>query len=130
MAITWSRAGGGAGTFYIASTSGLYQLLPGGSWTLVAGGNGYTVSDVVVDPLCTQHVYAALGFIGPLGSHRGGILFSKDNGATWTSITSGYPLHNSPISSIQIDPMNGRYLWAATYGLGGWFYDSGTSACP
>ncbi len=130
LSIAWSSAGGGAGTFYLATTNGLYQLLPGGSWTVVAGGSGYTVSDVAVDPHCSSKVYAAFGYVGNLGSHRGGILYSNNNGTSWTSITSGLTLHQGPIANVQVDPVSTEFVWAASFGLGGWRYDSGSTSCP
>lgn len=130
MAIAWTSAPSAPGTFYLATTSGLFQLLPGGSWTLVAGGDGYTVSDVAVDPNCSVKIYAALGYVFSLGRHRGGVLFSDDNGSTWNSITAGLAIHQSPVASIQVDPLSTEYLWAGSYGLGGWLYDSGSTSCP
>jgi len=140
MNIAYSTAAGG--TFFMATTDGLYRLLPGGTWTQVAPGSGYTVSDVEVDPNCPHRIYAAYGFVGPLGVpaygfvgplgvHRGGIDVSTDNGTTWSSITSGLKLHQAPISDVQVDPSNSRYLYAAVYGQGAWEYDYGSApACP
>jgi photosystem II stability/assembly factor-like uncharacterized protein len=130
MNIAYSSAAGG--TFFLATTDGLYRLLPGGTWTqLSPGGAGYTVSDVEVDPGCPTRVYAALGFVGSLGVHRGGVLVSTDNGTTWSSITSGLTLHQAPIPDIQVDPSDSRYLYAAVYGQGAWVYDQGsTPSCP
>ncbi|TMQ07388.1 MAG: hypothetical protein E6J91_35615 [Deltaproteobacteria bacterium] len=51
--LAWSPTGGGAGTYFAATTGGLYRLPPGGAWTLVNGGGGYTVSAVAVDPPST-----------------------------------------------------------------------------
>jgi hypothetical protein len=75
-------------------------------------------------------VYAAFGYAGQLGQHRGGIEFSDNNGTTWTSITSGLSIHDGPIANIQVDPVSTEYLWAASFGLGGWLYDSGSTSCP
>jgi hypothetical protein len=129
MNIAYSSAAGG--TFFLATTDGLYRLVPGGSWTLVTGGGGYTVSDVEVDPGCPNRVYAAFGFVGALGVHRGGVSVSTDNGTTWSSITSGLSLHQAPIPDVQVDPSDSRFLYAAVYGQGAWQYDQGsTPPCP
>jgi hypothetical protein len=129
MSIAYSSAAGG--TFFLATTDGLYRLVPGGSWMPVTGGDGYTVNDVEVDPGCPNRVHAALGFVGPLGVHRGGVRVSTDNGTTWSSITSGLSLHQAPISDIQVDPSDSRFLYAAVYGQGAWQYDEGsTPPCP
>jgi hypothetical protein len=59
------------------------------------------------------------------------VLVSTDNGTTWSSITSGLSLHQAPISDVQVDPSDSRYLYAAVYGQGAWQYDQGgTPACP
>jgi len=100
MNMAWTSAGGGAGTYFAATTNGLYRLLPGSTWTLVTAGQGYTVNDVEVDRHCPTRIYAALGFIATLGSHRGGVRMSSDNGSTWTSITSGLDIHQAPVSDI------------------------------
>lgn len=127
--LAWSSAGGG--TYFASTTDGLFRLLPGSTWTLVTAGKGYAVSDVEVDAHCPTLIYAALGFVGRLGQHRGGVRVSTDGGSTWTSITSGLPVHQAPIADIQSDPMDSRYLYAGVYGRGVWIYDWGAApACP
>ncbi len=127
----WSSTGGGAGTYYAATTSGLYRLPPGGSWTLADGGSGYTVSAVAVDPHCASRVYDGFGFASAMGQHRGGIKVSSDGGVTWSSLTSGLTIHQSPVSALQVDPSSARYVYASSYGLGAWVYDYGTTpSCP
>ena len=112
--------GGGEGTFFLATTSGLYRKLPGGSFTLRSGDPAYTVSDVQVDPNNPMRVCATFGFAFTAGQHRGGVDYSTDNGATFTSLTAGLDIHQSPIAAIQFDPVDSHYLHAAVYGLGGW----------
>ena len=53
---------------------------------------------------------------------RGGINVSTDNGAHWTSITSGFDLHNVPITQVLVDPANPQKVYASTYGRGTWLY--------
>jgi hypothetical protein len=53
---------------------------------------------------------------------RGGIHASTDNGAHWTSLTSGFPLHNVPITQVLVDAAHPERLFAATYGRGAWAY--------
>jgi hypothetical protein len=110
------------GTFFAATTSGLYRMVAGGNWTQQSGDPSYMVSDVVVDPTDANRIYISLGFAGMLGQHRGGVRLSTDNGTTFNSITSGLSIHQAPIASLQVDPVDHRYLNAAVYGLGGWTY--------
>lgn len=122
-----TSSGGATPTFWIASTSGLYKgSASGGPWTLATGGQGYTVSDVAVDPNCPTRVYAALGFAFILGEHRGGIRFSANNGVSWTSITSGRIIHQTPVTMVQVDSAQPSTVYAATYGRGFWVYNWGT----
>lgn len=131
MQIARSSAGGGAGTFFLATTSGLYRKLSGATWTRQTPDASYAVSDVEVDPHCATRVYAALGYAGSLGQHRGGVLRSTDNGATFTSITAGLDLHQAPITDVQVDPATPRYVYAAVFGRGAWVYDAGVMpTCP
>lgn len=130
-----STSCGGANVF-AATTSGLYRRIGGGAWALVAGGGGYAVSDVEIDPGCPSHIFASYGYKGILGQHRGGVIESTTNGASgsWTSISAGYDVHQTGVPDIQVDISNRRYLWAATYGRGVWLYDQQTTpatcGCP
>jgi hypothetical protein len=120
MRVAHSSAGGGEGTFFLATTSGLYRKLPGGAFTLQTTDLAYAVGDVQVDPANPARVCAALGYAFTAGQHRGGVLLSTDNATSFTSITSGLDIHQAPISAIQFDPVDSHYLHAAVYGLGGW----------
>jgi hypothetical protein len=113
-------------TWWIGSSRGLYRKVGSGAWQLVAG-NGYVISDVVVDPHCPTRVYAAQGFMGVRMQHRGGVLYTIDNGTTWSSLTSGVDLHNAPTSDIDVDKIDPRYVYVATYGRGFWVFDWGAS---
>ena len=129
--IAHSTAGGAGGTFFLATTSGLYRKLPAGGWTLQSIDPSYVVSDVEVDPACPTRVYSAFGYAADMGQHRGGIAVSKDNGNSFSSITSGLAIHQSPIADIQVDPVDSRYLHAGIFGRGAWTYDLGaTPSCP
>jgi hypothetical protein len=122
-----TSSGGPSLTFWIATTSGLYKgSASGGPWSLSTGGGGYTVSDVTVDPSCPTRVYAAFGFAGILGEHRGGIQFSSNNGSSWSSITSGEVIHQGPVTMVQVDPSQPTTVYAATYGRGFWVYNWGS----
>ena len=122
MKIAHSPTGSGEGTFFLATTSGLYRKLPGGAFTRQTPDSSYTVNDVEVDPNNPNRVCAALGFIGNLGQHRGGVLLSLDNGTSFTSLTAGLDIHQAPIADVQFDPVDSRMIHAAVYGLGGWTY--------
>ncbi|HEY6251603.1 MAG TPA: hypothetical protein VI685_16720, partial [Candidatus Angelobacter sp.] len=56
---------------------------------------------------------------------RGGIDISSNNGASWTSLTQGAPLHNVPITQVILAPGNPARVLASTYGRGSWEYDWG-----
>jgi DNA-binding beta-propeller fold protein YncE len=122
MRIAHSSAGGGAGTFFLATTSGLYRMLPGGSWTFQTYDPAYTVSDVEIDPKNPMRVCIAMGYSTTDSQHRGGVLLSTDNGTTFTSLTAGMSIHQAPIAAVQFDPVDSSMIHAATYGLGGWTY--------
>ena len=128
LKIVHSTAGGAGGTFYAATSVGLYRKLPGSDFQYVAAGGdaSYVVTDVEIDPVCASRIYICKGFLPGYIQHRGGILLSTDNGTTFTSITSGLDIHQAPISDIQVDPVSSRYLHAAVFGLGAWTYDAGT----
>jgi Immunoglobulin I-set domain len=118
--IAHSSAGGGVGTFFLATTRGLHRQLPGGPWTFQTFDPSYTVSDVRVDPANSNRVAICMGFVSLGGQHRGGVLLSTDNGTTFTSLTAGLDIHQAPIAAIQFDPVDSRFIHAAVYGLGGW----------
>ena len=61
------------------------------------------VNKVTVNPTCASRVYAALGFGDPLINHRGGALVSSDTGSTWSSLTSGYDMHQGPVADVQVE---------------------------
>lgn len=129
LRIAFSTASGG--TAWLASTSGLYRKVGTGAWSVVVGGGGYTVNDIVVDPTCPTRVYCALGFSVLRAYHRGGIDVTEDNGATWSNLTAGLALHQAPIADIEVHPSDSRYLYAAVYGQGIWKLDRGsTPTCP
>jgi len=119
-----TTAGGAGGTFFAGTSKGLYRKLPGGAFEYInsGGDSSYVVSDVEADPGCPSRVYIAKGYLANYISHRGGVLVSHDNGNTFTSLTSGLSLHQSPVADIQVDPVNPRFIYAASYGLGGWTY--------
>jgi hypothetical protein len=121
-----TSSGGVNPTYWIAGTSGLYRRQGAGAWTLSTGGDGYIVNDVKIDPACGTRVYTAFGFGAIRGQHRGGIRVTSNNGASWTSITSGQALHQAPVTSVQIDPLQPRSVYAASYGRGFWVFDWGS----
>ncbi len=122
LRIAHSSVGGGEGTFFLATTSGLYRKLPGGAFIRRTIDPSYIVSDVEIDPVNPSRVCIAMGYAGQLGQHRGGVLLSLDNGTTFTSLTAGLDIHQAPITNIQIDPVDPRIIHAAVFGLGGWTY--------
>ncbi|PYR53965.1 MAG: hypothetical protein DMF91_27575 [Acidobacteria bacterium] len=67
-----------------------------------------------------------MGYLDRVMRTRGGIHVSTDNGANWTSITSGYPLHNVPITQVMVDAASPSKVYASTYGRGAWVYTWGS----
>lgn len=131
VVMAFASSGGSTPTVWAATTSGLYRRLFAGSWTgPFVGGGGYVVSDVAVDPACPTRVYAALGFAPSRQYHRGGVQVTTDNGATWDAIAVGTGLHQGPVADIEVDALNPRYLYAASYGSGLWTYDWGATGVP
>jgi hypothetical protein len=130
-AITESNAPPAPRTFWLASSQGLFRRLPGANaWNPVSVTPGYVYSDVVVDFSCHSRIYAAIGYLEPISRSRGGIDFSSNNGASWTSLTSGADLHNVPITQVVLAPENSGRVLASTYGRGAWEYDWGNqTAC-
>jgi hypothetical protein len=120
-----SSGGPHPATFWMATTNGLYKKIGAGPWALTTGDAGYTISDVAVDPSCPTRVYAAYGFAGTRGQHRGGIEVTSDNGATWASITSGQDIHQGPVTQVEVDPQQPASVYAASYGRGFWVYNWG-----
>jgi hypothetical protein len=122
LGIAHSSAGGGEGTFFLASTIGLYRKLPAGVFTLQTIDPSYSVSDVKVDPSNPNRVVICMGYGGQCIQHRGGVQVSTDNGSTFTSLTAGLDIHQAPIAAVQLDPADSHIMHAAVYGLGGWTY--------
>jgi hypothetical protein len=126
-AIAESNAPPSPRTFWIATSQGVYRRLAGSTtWTPVDALNLYPYSDVVVDPTCKTRIYTAMGYLDKPTRTRGGVHVSTDNGATWTSITAGFPLHNLPITQVLVDPANSLNIYASTYGRGAWRYTWGS----
>jgi hypothetical protein len=127
------------GTFFLATNRGLFRRRAGEmvwqnvtTWSEQSPDVAYAVSDVVVDPRCSSIVYAAFGWVGIFGHHRGGVIASTDGGTTWTSISSGFDIHQGPVTYLKVDPTDSRYLYVGTWGQGAWVYDLGETppACP
>lgn len=115
----------------MATSQGVYRKLAGANaWTLAGTPGGYAYSDVAVDPGCQTRIYGAIGYLDPISRSRGGIVFSSNNGASWTSLTSGAPLHNVPVTQVILDPVSPQRVLAGTYGRGSWEYDWGPQLPP
>jgi hypothetical protein len=115
-----------SGTFWMATSQGIYRKIGAGAWTDTGTTPGYVYNDVAVDPTCHSRIYAAVGYLDPISRSRGGITFSSNNGNTWTSLTAGAALHNVPITQVILAPENPGRVLASTYGRGSWEYDWGS----
>lgn len=122
-AIAQSNPPPAARNFWIATSQGVYRRLAGATtWTAVDAANLYPYSDVAVDPTCRTRIYTAVGYLGGSTRTRGGIHVSTNNGASWTSLTSGFPLHNTPVTQVLVDRTTPSRVFATTYGQGAWTY--------
>jgi len=118
-------------TFWMATSQGLYRKLPGASaWTKAIGNPGYVYNEVAVDPSCRSRIYTGVGYLDPISRSRGGIEFSANNGAGWTTLTSGFDLHAVPITQIVVAPGAPARVMASTYGRGSWEYNWGPALPP
>jgi photosystem II stability/assembly factor-like uncharacterized protein len=97
-------------TLYAATSTGVLKSTDSaGTWK--ASGLTTPVQIVVVDPVNTSTLYAAMGF-NALGLQR-----SRDGGATWTSINNGLP-SNLFIRALVADPAtSGTVYLAGSAGL-------------
>lgn len=152
---TWTRLGGGifstatggatisrvlvdpsgAGTLtgskvFAATSFGLYRSVDSGqNWTNTLNG---IVTDVAMDPLNSNTLYAAVGTI--FGAAENGIYKSVNNGVTWTKLAGGLPAANLGRIVLSVAPSAPSTIYAAvqnsaTFQLLGIFKstDSGTS---
>lgn len=79
-----------------------------GTWSATALATPFAgwVSDVEFDPGDERRLWATCSTVGASGVHR-----SDDGGASWTPMNAGLP--PLPIHAIQVDPADGRRVWAA-----------------
>lgn len=109
--------------FWAATTSGVYRRRPAdGVWELKYASSGYVFSDVAIQPSCPDRVYVVQGFIAGRQSHRGGVIVTHDDGVNWDALSSGFVLHDGPVTDVEVDPIDPRFVYVATYGHGIWTY--------
>jgi hypothetical protein len=113
--------------WWMATTSGVYRKSGSGAWSLVLPETNYVTNDVAVDPSCPTRVYVAYGFVAARQQHRGGIVFTTNDGQTWDSLTAGVALHQTPIADVEVDVAEPRWVYAASHGRGFWIWDWGTA---
>ncbi len=85
------------------------------SWTEItpSSNNGAYVRRIVVDPSNLQHIYACYsGYNNDGITPTKHVLYSSDQGTTWTDI-SGY-LPDVPVHSLVIDPYDSQILYIGT----------------
>ncbi len=110
-------------TVYAGTLNGDVRLTTdrGLTWASVAGIEAgplpvRAVTDLVVDPLSAQTVYAAYSGFDSGGSGRGHVFRSSDAGRTWVDITGNLP--DVPVNTLLIDPdsvgSGPRVLYAGT----------------
>lgn len=125
-----------ADTVYVAVGALAVNGLPGdtGIWKSIDGGatwnptiNGIAhfsetdaVSDLVMDPLNSQHLFAAVGT--PAGSNANGVYQTFDGGATWSvagNFSTGAADRAIGRISVAIAPSSPQTLYAAVARAGG-----------
>lgn len=113
LAMAWSTSGGPDGTFFAATTSGLYRKVSG-TWSQLSLPESRVPSDVVVDD-ANGDVYVAFGFTAGLGQQPGGLWVSGDNGATWTVVVDD----GAPVTTVLLTRDGSNLdVYLGTYGNG------------
>ncbi len=86
----------------------------GDSWTEITptANNGAYVRRVVVDLSNKQHIYACYSGYNNNTTTKEHILYSTDQGASWTDISGDLP--DVPVHSLVIDPSNPQVLYIGT----------------
>lgn len=93
---------------------------PGGAWFSADGGATWrrTLADAFCDAALVSRgeLFVALAD-HPYHDHSvgGGVLHSRDDGATWTAL-DGPGLQNWNVSCMAVDPFDARMLWLGTGG--------------
>ncbi|MEM6718858.1 MAG: T9SS type A sorting domain-containing protein [Bacteroidota bacterium] len=107
-------------------TNTMYVGAPGGGvWKTTDGGTNWTpqgdefpnmgVSDIVINPVNTNIVYAATGDFDGLQNRSVGVLKSTDGGANWSTTGLTFTLgQNNIIGKLLIDPNNPDTVFATT----------------
>lgn len=101
--------------------SGMYRSTDAGtSWTMVQAGLFW---DMVGDPVTTNTIYAATGWVMNSNTGAAGIYKSTNFGQTWTPLTTGMPATGSiQRVKLAIAPSDPNYIYALTTDLFGGFY--------
>ncbi|WP_046755663.1 T9SS type A sorting domain-containing protein [Kordia jejudonensis] len=107
-------------------TNTMYIGAPaGGVWKTTDGGANWTpqgdqfpnmgISDIVIDPVNTNTVYAATGDADGFQNRSVGVLKTTDGGANWALTGLSFTLgENDIISKLLIDPNNVTTVFATT----------------
>jgi len=99
--------------FYVVTRTGKLFKSPEGTelWSLVTDQlSGYGVYSMVIDPLQSSILYAAVG--------GKGMIKSTDQGATWKPVLVGES--NLEVRSLAIDPRDSKTLYIGTKNDGVW----------
>jgi photosystem II stability/assembly factor-like uncharacterized protein len=105
---------GYAGLTSDARTYDLWKSIDGGiSWSQIPipGASGFLINELVVDPLATSTVWAAID---------NGLYRSLDGGASWATANQGLPA-NPIVQSFQISPGDSKTYLAGNLNGGGAF---------
>jgi hypothetical protein len=90
---------------------GLFKSPDAGvTWSRLEGLPDLAVTSLVMDPVNSQTLYAAVGHI--FGNPLNGIYKSTDAGVSWTRLTSGLPTVALGRISLAISPTNPQRLFA------------------
>ena len=87
---------------YAGTTEGLYKTVNGGKTFRRMTASDVIVNDVHVDPLDSQHVL--------LATDRGGVLASRDGGATFAASNTGFSQRK--VVALLVDRHNPKQLYA------------------
>jgi photosystem II stability/assembly factor-like uncharacterized protein len=84
------------------------------TWTEItpSSNNGAYVRRIVVDPTNDQHIYACYSGYNNNDTTKKHILYSTNQGSSWTDISGDLP--DVPVHSLVIDPSNSQVLYIGT----------------
>lgn len=98
------------GGVLVTTTSGLYRLSPGGTWTELGFAGRYVAATFALD----KRTFLAATYSDAAGGDQ--VFLSTDNGATWSNISGGFEALTLDVHDFTQGPFGTVYM--ATRGAG------------